>query len=405
MKRKRILIIDNIEQEVLDLRRALIAAGLEVRIIQKAGELEAALGESELELIIVETRLAGLKLSELIDTIRGHQSQRVIPIIATGSPRTLEERLAVLEHEVDDFVCKPFDIDEVLARVENILNEIAESPKTPAIISKGFGGSLGEMSLVDLLQTLEVGKKTGVITLVSPRGEGRVYVTEGEVVDAVADKLEPRQALMRMFTWLEGQFSVELKIHERPQQLFVSTREIISEGMTRQFRWDQLVKALPPLSTLIEKKPADSGEEITEDEARVLRNLTEPVPLIKLIENGPFDDLKTLRLVKALLERGLLIRSTIMPPKLAANRFSPVELDRLNGQAPDAVLARVFQGMLRPPDQSDDALPFRRIERRRRERRKSDRNRQIGGGGRLWLNKTELVMIREKLLAGLKHHT
>ncbi|MFQ5632859.1 MAG: DUF4388 domain-containing protein, partial [bacterium] len=269
MKRKKILIIDNFEQDTVELRKSLITSGFEVRIIQKSNEVEDYFNEFLPDLLIVETRLADTNLVNLIDFIHSKGNNKLIPIVAIGNPRTVDERIVVLEREVDDFIYKPFDLDEVLVRLENLLKETSNvSEKTPAT-SRGFSGTLSEMTLVDLLQTLEVGKKTGIITLYQGGREGKVFIIEGEAVHASLNHLDPKNALMRMFTWMDGQFSVEMKKHETARSFLLSTREIISEGMTRQYRWNQLTKELPVLKTILNASQSSSANQLTDDEQKI----------------------------------------------------------------------------------------------------------------------------------------
>ena len=50
-------------------------------------------------------------------------------------------------------------------------------------IVQGFSGALSDLGVVDLLQTLESGKKTGVITLESDGRRGDIFVRQGRVID------------------------------------------------------------------------------------------------------------------------------------------------------------------------------------------------------------------------------
>lgn len=65
----------------------------------------------------------------------------------------------MLGREIDDFIYKPFELDEFMVRLENLLREVSVVKERQPVTSKGFSGSLAEMTLVDLLQTLEVGKR------------------------------------------------------------------------------------------------------------------------------------------------------------------------------------------------------------------------------------------------------
>lgn len=400
MKRKRILLVDNIEYDAKELRNALVTSGYEVRAVQKQQEIQAELDSFAPDLVIVETRVPQLNMADIIKAIRARQGKRTIPVIATGNPRTVDERVAILDLDVDDYIYKPFELDEALARIENLFKESASIKQKTPPISRGFNGTLAEMTLVDLLQTLEVGKKNGIIHLQRAGNEGQVFVTEGEVVDAHLGELEPRAALLRMFTWTEGHFAVDMRKHNTPVQLNVSTKELISEGMTRLYRWEQLTSQLPPLHSVVHEAPEPAATTRTRDEEQVFRLLNGRKRFIDIIEESTFDDLKALRLLKALFEKGHVIEAPNQ-----AGYMSDDQLEKYsqgngdNGSARTDMLASAFSGLFREP--SPEQIPGfnrRRYDRRRSDRRRQDRRRSdTDKQNRIWLNKTELIMIREKL--------
>lgn len=407
MNRKKILIIDNFDKDTVELRKSLITSGFEVRIVQKSNEVEAYFNDFLPDLLIVETMLADTSLVNLITFTRSKEKNKIVSIVATGNPRTVEDRVSVLECEVDDFIYKPYELNEVLVRLENLLKEVSEIAETTPVTSKGFSGSLSEMTLVDLLQTLDVGKKTGIINLYKGGHQGKVFIDQGELVDAKLNKLEPQQALMRMFTWMEGQFSVEMKKHEAAKRLLTTTREMISEGMTRQFRWEQLTKQLPPLKTITGIAPEQKQDRLTNDEKQISKLINGSKSIIEIVEESQFDDIKSLRLIKSLYDKGVIVKAN--EPERLIQDESRINLisEAQNGAVSKNLVARAFSGMFHANQSAmEQSSNRRRIDRRRLDRRSSDKQRTIlGGENRIWLNKTELIMIREKLLAGIKNRT
>jgi ActR/RegA family two-component response regulator len=407
MKRKKILIIDNLEKETVELRKSLITSGFEVRIVQKSNEVEAYFNEFLPDMLIVEMILADTSLASLVKFIHAKENNKIVPVVATGNPRTVEERVSVLEREVDDFIYKPFELDEVIVRLENLLKEASEVKVATPGSSTGFSGSLSEMTLVDLLQTLEVGKKTSVIMLYKDGHEGKVFMSQGEVVDARLNDLEPKQALLRMFTWMEGQFSVEMKNHETAKRLYSTTREMISEGMTRQFRWEQLTKQLPPLKTIAGMSPEQTQDRLTNDEQQICKLIDGRKSIIEIVEKCSFDDVKALRLFKSLYDKGFVVKTTEPERLKQGESRSDIIQETHNGSTANMLVANVLSGMFRAGQVNASGNDTRRrIDRRRVGRRSSDRQ---GGASesenKIWLNKTELIMIREKLLAGIKRKT
>ena len=69
----------------------------------------------EYDLVLLDLMLPGLSGEEFIARIRG---QRTMPILVLSAKVGVEDRVNVLRLGADDFIPKPFDNNEVLARVE-----------------------------------------------------------------------------------------------------------------------------------------------------------------------------------------------------------------------------------------------------------------------------------------------
>jgi len=268
----------------------------------------------------------------------------------------------------------------------------------------GFNGTLAEMPLVDLLQTLEVGKKNAIITLTRENVEGKVYITEGQVADAVLGNIDPQRALLRMFTWNEGTFSVSITKHDRPPGDFLPTSDLISEGITRLYRWEQLSKALPSLKSVVLTVPGIGEAKLTADERKVVALLNGPKRFIDVIEESRFDEIKTLRLLKGLYDKGLIIESPNEDNEITEDYLEKHRAHAQNGSTAAQTLEGIFLTLLRKPDSprlnSNDGP---HVERRRIERRRYDRRRNVNPGrSKIYLNKSELLILREKLLSQIK---
>lgn len=403
MKRKRIFIFDYAEQDIVELRRSLINSGYEVLVYQDPENLALYLEKQTPDLIVVETRLPGLDLAEFISSVRAAFTDRIFPIVATSALRTIEERIQVFELEIDEFIYKPYEPEEAVVRIENLIKECAQVAAKAPVTSRGFSGALAEMTLVDLLQTLEVGKKTGVITLSKSGAEGKVYVSDGEVVNAQLGALEAKQALLRMFTWSEGHFYVEMLAHEQPKVIADSTQDLVSEGMTRQFRWEQLVKELPSLRTVVvAAATSPDAPPMTVDEEEIHSRLNGSKSILEIVEECKFDDLKALRLLKSLYNSGR-IQALEQAGALREEQLTKYTLHAKNGNARSELIAGAFSGLYSSvPEAARLPIPGH-VERRRRDRRRTDRRRDGSfRDKKVWLNKAELILFREKLLSNLK---
>jgi putative two-component system response regulator len=123
-RRDRILIVDDELGNVLVLEQLLELAGYDdVHSTTKSTEVEALYAELRPDLILLDLRMPVLdgfavmrRLAEVTDP------DDYVPILVLTADVTPEAKRAALEGGANDFVTKPFDHAEVLARVANLLD-------------------------------------------------------------------------------------------------------------------------------------------------------------------------------------------------------------------------------------------------------------------------------------------
>lgn len=136
----RILIVDDNEANVRLLDLHLRNAGYRT---EKAYDGEQALEQARAtdpDLILLDIMMPKLDGYEVCKRIRGDDTMNVIPVIMITALTSLDDRIRGLECGADDFISKPFDKSELLARVKNLLrvkyyrSMIAERRKFDAVI-------------------------------------------------------------------------------------------------------------------------------------------------------------------------------------------------------------------------------------------------------------------------------
>ena len=95
--------------------RILEGAGYACRPAYSGTEAALWAGQYDYDLVLLDLMLPGLTGEELIAQLR---QRRTMPIIVLSAKTGLEDRVNVLRLGADDFIPKPFDNAEVLARVE-----------------------------------------------------------------------------------------------------------------------------------------------------------------------------------------------------------------------------------------------------------------------------------------------
>ena len=97
--------------------------GYQVTSAYSGTEAKLRLEQGEYDLLLLDLMLPGITGEELLDTLR---KDKTIPVIVISTKTAMGDRVSVLKGGADDFISKPFDVEEVLARVQAQLRRYKE---------------------------------------------------------------------------------------------------------------------------------------------------------------------------------------------------------------------------------------------------------------------------------------
>ncbi|MDX1473440.1 MAG: response regulator, partial [Reinekea sp.] len=124
-----ILIVED-ESHLAGLERDyLLNAGFEVTVIHRGDEALVWLQDNTPTLVVLDLMLPGADGLDICRTIRRSGD---VPIIMTTAKVEEVDRLIGLELGADDYMCKPFSLRELVARVKAVLRrfEALQKPQT-----------------------------------------------------------------------------------------------------------------------------------------------------------------------------------------------------------------------------------------------------------------------------------
>ncbi|WP_405096617.1 response regulator [Micromonospora sp. NBC_01412] len=118
----RILVVDDEPQILRALRINLRARGYDVEVADTGtGALRAAAAHPP-DLVVLDLGLPDL---DGVEVIRGLRGWTTVPIIVLSGRAGSEDKVAALDAGADDYVTKPFGIDELLARIRAVTRRLA----------------------------------------------------------------------------------------------------------------------------------------------------------------------------------------------------------------------------------------------------------------------------------------
>jgi two-component system response regulator MprA len=117
----RILIIEDDPTIGKMLRRSLLLEAYEVELATTGYDGLDAFNRDRPDLVILDLMLPGI---DGIEVCRRMREVSNLPIFMITAKSTIEDRVLGLDSGADDYAVKPFDIDEVLARVRALLRRL-----------------------------------------------------------------------------------------------------------------------------------------------------------------------------------------------------------------------------------------------------------------------------------------
>lgn len=130
----RILVVDDDAQILRALRINLVARGYEVSLAQSGPEALEVAAKAKPELIVLDLGLPGFSGIQVIEGLRGWTD---VPILVVSGRSDSADKVDALDAGADDYVTKPFAVDELLARIRALSRRAPGEPEQPRVT---FGG-------------------------------------------------------------------------------------------------------------------------------------------------------------------------------------------------------------------------------------------------------------------------
>jgi CheY-like chemotaxis protein len=226
----KVLLVDDNPMVLGMLKQSLATMG-EVNTAGDAADALLKAVDDPPDLLVTDYRMPGMDGRQLIEKLRSRPATANFAAIILASKTDITERLSQ-QDPVDDFVEKPFFLKEATRRIKRVIDKIALEKLTKSAPSDGvLRGSLAQMNVIDLMQSLEMGRKSCLLSLSREDEKCDVYFTEGQVVHAAYGNLKGDQAVFKVLRWTGGNFQLNFEAKTTETSTQLNTQGLLMEGL------------------------------------------------------------------------------------------------------------------------------------------------------------------------------
>ncbi len=226
----KVLLVDD-NPMVLGMLQHALASMAEVKTASDGPDALLKAVDDPPDLLVSDYRMPGMDGRQLMEKLKSRPSTAGIAIILLATKSDITERLSA-QDPVDDYLEKPFFLKEATHRIKKVIDKIALEKMAKTVSSDGIvRGNLSQMNVIDLVQSLEMGRKSCLLTLSNDQDRCQMYFKEGQVNHATYGELRGDEAVFKVLRWTGGSFQIDFEGKTSEESTTLNTQGLLMEGL------------------------------------------------------------------------------------------------------------------------------------------------------------------------------
>jgi CheY-like chemotaxis protein len=183
------------------------------------------------DILVCDYRMPGMDGRQLIEKLKSRPATANFASMLMASKTDIAERLSIQE-AADDYLEKPFFLKDATRRVKRMIDRIALEKMAKTAPSDGVvRGNLSQMNVIDLMQSLEMGRKSCQLSLNNEGDKCEVFFAEGQVKHATYGSLVGDEAVFKVLRWTGGNFQLNFEGKTDQETTKLNTQGLLMEGL------------------------------------------------------------------------------------------------------------------------------------------------------------------------------
>jgi hypothetical protein len=179
-------------------------------------------------------------------------------------------------------------------------------------------GNLESISLMDVAQLLHVNRKSGTLKVQGPKGNGVLFIHNGEVIHAEAGQYKGESAAFEILDWHSGTFDFQAVTVQAPHSIRRSLTDLLMEAARTSDSRKRLHGMFPKLSAIpwptLPPGELTAGLKLFEEERRILPFFDGYRDFREVMEASGQNDVAVLQAAAILKEAN---RLNVLEPEIA----------------------------------------------------------------------------------------
>lgn len=230
----KLLLVDDNPMVLGMLQQALASLAEVVAATDAADALLKAVDDPP-DLLVADYRMPGMDGRQLIEKLKTRPATANFSAVLMASKSDIDERLSP-QDAADDYLQKPFFLKDATRRIKRTIDRIALEKMAKTAPSDGVvRGNLSQMNVIDLMQSLEMGRKSCQLKLNNEGEKCEVFFVEGQVKHATygssSGDLVGDPAVFKVLRWTGGSFELNFEGKTDRETTQLNTQGLLMEGL------------------------------------------------------------------------------------------------------------------------------------------------------------------------------